>query len=160
MRNVNLGTQASKLLRLCAAAAIQAYLARQSRSAEDSGQHLVLQFRFMGVCQSLAGVRPGSYWPRERPRMYIYGTTQIHAAQPLNPPHRLTPSQGPSGSSSFSGVDQLDISPEADFVAQARDLPEIREDRVAALKAQIQSGAYETADKLDVALSRLLDEIA
>jgi negative regulator of flagellin synthesis FlgM len=92
--------------------------------------------------------------------MYIYGTSQIHAAQPLNPPHRLTPSQSPSGATSFAGVDQLDISPEADFVAQTRDLPEIREDRVAAIKAQIQSGIYETADKLDVALSRLLDEIA
>jgi hypothetical protein len=92
--------------------------------------------------------------------MYIYGTAQIHAAQPLNAPHRLTPTQGIGGGYSAGGVDQLDISPEADFVAQARDLPEIREDRVAALRSQIQSGAYETADKLDVALSRLLDEIA
>jgi anti-sigma28 factor (negative regulator of flagellin synthesis) len=92
--------------------------------------------------------------------MYIYGTSQIHAAQPLNSPHRLTPSQAASGGYSSGGVDQLDISPEADFVAQARELPEIREDRVAAIKAQIQSGTYETADKLDMALSRLLDEIA
>lgn len=92
--------------------------------------------------------------------MYIYGTSQIHAAQPLSPPHRLTPTQSTRGGFSTAGVDQLDISPEADFVAQTRDLPEIREDRVAAIKAQIQSGAYETADKLDLALSRLLDEIA
>ena len=92
--------------------------------------------------------------------MYIYGTGQIHAAQPLNPPHRLTPSQSAGGGYQTAGVDQLDISPEADFVAQARELPEIREDRVAAIKAQIQSGTYETADKLDMALSRLLDEIA
>jgi len=92
--------------------------------------------------------------------MYIYGTSHIHAAQPLSPPHRLTPTQETGGSSATAGVDQLDISPEADFVAQARDLPEIREDRVAAIRAQIESGVYETADKLDVALSRLLDEIA
>jgi anti-sigma28 factor (negative regulator of flagellin synthesis) len=100
------------------------------------------------------------YWPKERPAMYIYGTNQIHSAQPINPPHRLTPTQPTSGGFGSSGVDQLDISPEADFVAQTRDLPEIREDRVAQIRAQIQSGAYETADKLDVALSRLLDEIA
>jgi negative regulator of flagellin synthesis FlgM len=92
--------------------------------------------------------------------MYIYGTSQIHAAQPLNAPHRLTPTQQPSRGYQSGGVDQLDISPEADFVAQARDLPDIREDRVAAIRAQIQSGVYETADKLDMALSRLLDEIA
>ena len=92
--------------------------------------------------------------------MYIYGSSQIHAAQPISAPHRMTPSQATGSVRSFSGVDQLDISPEADFVAQACELPEIREDRVAALKAQIQNGTYETADKLDMALSRLLDEIA
>ncbi len=92
--------------------------------------------------------------------MYIYGSSQIHAAQPISAPHRMTPSQAGGGVRSFGGVDQLDISPEADFVAQARDLPEIREDRVASLKAQIQNGTYETSDKLDMALSRLLDEIA
>ena len=92
--------------------------------------------------------------------MYIYGSSQIHAAQPVNPPHRLTPPHSTSGSYSSAGVDQLDISPEADFVAQARELPDIRESRVAALREQIQSGEYETAEKLDLALSRLLDEIA
>jgi negative regulator of flagellin synthesis FlgM len=92
--------------------------------------------------------------------MYIYGTSHVHAAQPLNPPHRMTPTQGASGGYTAGGVDQLDISPEADFVAQARDLPEIREDRVATIRAQIKSGTYETAEKLDLALSRLLDEIA
>jgi negative regulator of flagellin synthesis FlgM len=92
--------------------------------------------------------------------MYIYGTSHIHAAQPLNAPHRPTPTPGSGGVTSATGVDQLDISPEADFVAQTRELPEIREDRVAAIRAQIQDGTYETAEKLDIAISRLLDEIA
>jgi negative regulator of flagellin synthesis FlgM len=92
--------------------------------------------------------------------MQIYGATHIHAAQPLAPPHRLSPTQAPPAAGADYGVDQLDLSPEAEFVAQARDLPEIREDRVAALRAQIASGTYETAEKLDIAVSRLLDEIA
>jgi negative regulator of flagellin synthesis FlgM len=91
--------------------------------------------------------------------MYIYGTAHVHSAQPVNAPHRLAATQAPSPSYA-GGVDELDISPEADFVAQARDLPEIREDRVASIRAQIASGSYETAEKLDLALSRLLDEIA
>jgi anti-sigma28 factor (negative regulator of flagellin synthesis) len=91
--------------------------------------------------------------------MYIYGTSQIHSAQPLAAPHRLAPSQ-PASSGYSSGVDELDISPQADFVAQARELPEIREDRVAAIRQQIENGTYETAGKLDAALSNLLDEIA
>ena len=92
--------------------------------------------------------------------MYIYGTAHVHAAQPLNSPHRTAPAAAPSTSPYAGGVDQLDISPEADFVAQARDLPEIREDRVASIRAQIEAGTYDTPEKLDIALSRLLDEIA
>jgi negative regulator of flagellin synthesis FlgM len=92
--------------------------------------------------------------------MYIYGTAHVHAAQPIGAPHRAASAQGPTSSPYSGGVDQLDISPEADFVAQARDLPEIREDRVASLRAQIEAGTYETPEKLDMALTRLLDEIA
>ena len=99
-------------------------------------------------------------WPRETTSMYIYGTSHVHAAQPLAAPHRPTPTQPTGSPASSFGVDQLDISPEADFVAQAKGLPEIREDRVAQIRAQIEAGTYETAGKLDVALSRLLDEIA
>jgi len=91
--------------------------------------------------------------------MYIYGTAQVHAAQPIAPPHRLSPTQAPGGPAGSFGVDQLDLSPEVEFAAQARDLPDIREDRVAAIRAQIASGTYETPEKLDLALSRLLDEI-
>jgi negative regulator of flagellin synthesis FlgM len=91
--------------------------------------------------------------------MYIHGISHIHAPQPINAPHRLSPAQV-GGQTSVSGVDQLDISPEADFVAQVRDLPDVRADRVAAIRAQIASGTYETAEKLDLALNRLLDEIA
>jgi negative regulator of flagellin synthesis FlgM len=53
----------------------------------------------------------------------------------------------------------LDISPEADLVAQVHNLPDIRADRVAQIKAQIAAGTYETDAKIDTALSRLLDEI-
>ena len=90
--------------------------------------------------------------------MYVYGTSQIHSAQSIRAPHR-PPSAGNVGHAPLSGVDQLDISSEADFVSQARDLPDVRADRVADIRAQIKSGKYETSEKLDIALERLLDEI-
>ena len=95
----------------------------------------------------------------ERRKMVIQGTAHVHAPQVLSAPHRVAPAQAPSTTPTSFGVDQLDISPEADLVAQVHDLPEIREDRVAQIKAQIAAGTYETDAKLDVALSRLLDEI-
>ena len=39
------------------------------------------------------------------------------------------------------------------------EIPDIRQGRVSAIKAAIASGTYETADKLNTAVSRLLDEI-
>lgn len=91
--------------------------------------------------------------------MYINNVTQLHAAQGINAPHRAAaPASAPSYSVHAS--DQLDISPEAELISQVHNLPEIRADRVAELKAAIASGTYETDDKIDAALDRLLDEIA
>ena len=86
--------------------------------------------------------------------MQINGPARVHGAQSINAPHRAAapkPAAAPA--------DQLDLSSEADFVDQVNDLPDIRADRVAQLRAEIASGAYETDDKLDAALDRLLDEI-
>ena len=91
--------------------------------------------------------------------MYIQGTSNIHSAQSLRAPHRASAPASTDGPAHSPGVDELDISSEASFVSQARDLPEIRHDRVADIRAKIQSGEYETPEKLDIALSRLLDEI-
>jgi flagellar biosynthesis anti-sigma factor FlgM len=93
--------------------------------------------------------------------MQINGPTHVHPAQGINAPHhnaRASQSAAAQGSS-LAQVDQLDISPEASFAAQAQDLPDVRQSRVAEIRAQIESGAYETDDKLEGALERLLDEI-
>jgi len=55
-------------------------------------------------------------------------------------------------------VDQVDISAEAQSISQTG--TEIQSDRVTEIRAQISSGVYETPEKIDAALSRLLDEIA
>ena len=93
--------------------------------------------------------------------MQIHGIGQIHGPQSISAPHgprHAAPAQPSAGD--LHGIDQLDISPEADLVSRVRDLPEIRTDKVAAIRAQIESGVYETDEKLDLAVSRLLDEFA
>ena len=40
-----------------------------------------------------------------------------------------------------------------------QNVPDIRQDRVSGSRTQIAQGTYETPQKLDVAVSRLLDEI-
>ena len=56
-------------------------------------------------------------------------------------------------------ADEVDISEAARLVEQVQQMPEIREDRVEAVRQQIAAGTYETSDKLNAAIERLLDEI-
>ena len=60
----------------------------------------------------------------------------------------------------FPGADQLDISREAEMASRVRELPDIRADRVAQVRAEIEAGVYETAEKLEIAVGRLFDEIS
>lgn len=91
--------------------------------------------------------------------MQINGPSHVHGSQAINAPHRASSAQPADQSNSIFGMDQLDISHEADMVSQVSDLPDIRSDRVAEIRAAIASGVYETPEKLDVAVDRLLDEI-
>lgn len=93
--------------------------------------------------------------------MQIYGASHVHGAHGPNSPHSPRQAQGPAASRPQT-VDQLDISPEANAASQAgatSESNEVRTDLVARIKSEIASGTYETADKMDGALSRLLDEI-
>jgi anti-sigma28 factor (negative regulator of flagellin synthesis) len=56
-------------------------------------------------------------------------------------------------------ADEVDISEAARLVEQVQQMPEMREDRVEAVRQQIAAGTYETGDKLNTAIERLLDEI-
>ena len=88
---------------------------------------------------------------------------QIHGIGNVNGPQQIRPTQGVEQTKAAEGAqlqetDQVDISPEADMISRVHDLPEIRADRVAEIRAQIEAGAYETEEKLDIAVGRLLDE--
>ena len=92
--------------------------------------------------------------------MQIQGSSSVHGVHGINSPHRASRPQPTQPSQPVQQADQLDISHEAELASQLHDVPEIRADRVAELRAQIQAGTYETPEKLDVALDRLLDELA
>ncbi len=90
--------------------------------------------------------------------MEIYGPGQIHGPQSIKAPQRLQPPQVDT-SLDTTPLDQVDISAEADLVSRVHELPDIRADRVENIRAEIDAGVYETDEKLDVAVGRLLDEI-
>jgi len=53
----------------------------------------------------------------------------------------------------------LDISPAAEAAASVAESGEIRQDLVARVRNEIAAGTYETAEKVDAALDRFLNEL-
>lgn len=57
------------------------------------------------------------------------------------------------------GEDQIELSEASRLLARLRALPEIRQELVDRVRAEIESGSYETDDKLDQAIESMLDDI-
>ncbi len=55
--------------------------------------------------------------------------------------------------------DVVEISTAARLAAMVQDIPEVRADLVARIKAEIASGTYETDERMEVAMDRLLDDL-
>ncbi len=91
--------------------------------------------------------------------MQVHGPSHIHGAQPLNGPHLYRLGQTSSPSQGTPIRDELHLSPVGQLLDKVHDLPDIRADLVARIRAEIAAGTYETEEKLQVALERLLDEI-
>lgn len=91
--------------------------------------------------------------------MQIYGPAQLHGPQAISSPHARPASPVQPGTAQ-STQDELQISDAGRLVDLANQAPDIRQDRVDTIRAQIAAGTYETPDKLDTALSRFLNEVA
>ena len=91
--------------------------------------------------------------------MQIYGPAHLHGPQQIGPPHGPRAAQPASRPESAPISDELQISEAAQLVEQAHQAPEIRQQRVDKIRAEIAAGTYETPEKLDAAVERLLDEI-
>ena len=91
--------------------------------------------------------------------MEIYGPGRIDGPQSVRAPHQARSIEPNTSVDSLQGMDQIDISPEAELVSRVGEIPDMRTDRVDEIRAQIEAGTYETDEKLDVAVGRLLDEI-
>lgn len=91
--------------------------------------------------------------------MHVYGPSHLHGAQPVNPPHTSRVSKPAPPDYSGAIQDELDLSEAAQLVDKLREVSEIRHERVAQIRAEIVAGTYETDEKLEIALGRLLDEI-
>ena len=97
--------------------------------------------------------------------MQIYGPYRVSTTQPNAPANRAQP-QPPAetaGKASGAPLDQLDLSSGVNRLSAPSHIAgggEIRIDRVADIRRQIADGSYDTPEKLDAALDRMLDQLA
>ena len=93
--------------------------------------------------------------------MQIYGASQVHGPQGVNPPHHSAHRVTDVGANTPAGAvgDELELSEAGQLASRLVEWGEIRHERVAEIRQAIAAGNYETAEKLSVAVDRLLDEI-
>lgn len=91
--------------------------------------------------------------------MQIYGPAHLHGPQSVGSPHNPQVAR-PTGQVDSAPIqDELQISDAARLVDEVGSMADIRQDRVASIRAQIAEGTYDTPERLDLAVERLLDEI-
>ena len=91
--------------------------------------------------------------------MEIYGAGGTHGPQPIYP--RLAAFSLDAGQTVHAGAlrDHVEISPLGQMLDGIGQLPEIRHETVDEIRRQIAADAYETPEKLELALDRMLDEL-
>ena len=83
---------------------------------------------------------------------------------PLGQPSPITLVQGSKTSNGVqgsqdvdrTGQDTVEISDRARWLSEIKKLPDIRQGKVDAVKAQIANGTYETPDKIDAVVNSIL----
>jgi len=90
--------------------------------------------------------------------MKVRGPADLGGAEPVRgakPSH----ARAVEGTRPVSRPDTVEISEMARFLEKLARLPEIRQDKVDAVKRQIAEGRYLTPDKLDKAIDNLLADL-
>ena len=81
------------------------------------------------------------------------GPGRIEGTRPTGPP------AGAGGGPPPTRPDQVEISTIARLLGTANKLPTVRQDEVDRLKAEIAGGRYETPQKIEKAVERLLEDL-
>ncbi|MCH9653743.1 MAG: flagellar biosynthesis anti-sigma factor FlgM [Planctomycetes bacterium] len=94
--------------------------------------------------------------------MDVNGTSSISGSLPINKqmnPIHTNNKEAPTSKPISSPQDELEISSAGRMLDEMTNNPEMRAERLAQIKAAIDDGTYETDEKLNAALNRLLNQI-
>lgn len=91
--------------------------------------------------------------------MQIQGTNRIHSPQGINAPHFSTKTAGTGSTGAAGKADRVEISPAANAAIEAAESGHVRTDLVNLIRNQIAAGTYDTPEKMNAAMERLLDQM-
>ena len=95
--------------------------------------------------------------------MDVNGISSISGSLPISKqigPSNTNFKQTPASKPISSPQDELEISSAGRMLDEMTNNSDMRAERLAQIKAAIDDGTYDTDEKLDAALSRLLDQIS
>ena len=88
--------------------------------------------------------------------MYVNGVNPPIPPQSVEP---VTTVVRDGGSTALPPAgDVVEISSIAKLAAQVNNIPEVRTELVARVKAEIETGTYETQERIDLTVDRIMDE--
>lgn len=87
----------------------------------------------------------------------IHGIQPPVAPQPIEPTDAIARNQQITESLKIS--DTVEISAAAKLAAKVQEIPDVRVDLVERVKAEIAAGAYETPERLEIAVEKLMEEL-
>jgi len=90
--------------------------------------------------------------------MEVFGAGGAQGPQPIYPRLAAFSVDGSQTVQAGTPRDHVEISPLGQMLDGISRLPEIRHERVEEVRRQIAAGVYETPEKIEMALDRLLDE--
>ncbi len=91
--------------------------------------------------------------------MEVSGPSAINSAIPINRPPAAQAAAPAAQPVSATPKDEVEISAAGRTLGDLSQSSEIRQERLAQIKAAIDDGTYETHEKFDIAMSKLLERI-
>ena len=91
--------------------------------------------------------------------MQIHGPSQVHGPQGINAPHFTQRTPASTATAASGGVDRVEISQAAEAAIKASETGGVRQELVNNIRSQITAGTYDTPDKMNAAMERLLDQM-
>ena len=90
--------------------------------------------------------------------MEIHGPGGVHGPERPDAPSER-PSEVDQSSTTERVVDQVQISEQAQYLEKLSQVPAIRHERIVEIQQQIEAGAYESIERLEIAVEKLLEEL-